>query len=106
MSAEPLHEGSALTVAGNPATDWEESDEIMGGLLRLNENDGTGKGDQLTKCLGSLTRLVIQSLEERTEGWSSGYAMIFFPNFMARSEAMAEEGDRFRRKKRERQPSI
>ena len=48
MSAEPMHEGSALTVAGNPAKDWEESEEIMDGLLRLNGNDGSMEGDRLT----------------------------------------------------------
>jgi hypothetical protein len=36
MSAEPMHEGSALTVTGNPAKDREESEEIMDGLLGLN----------------------------------------------------------------------
>jgi len=36
MSAETMHEGSTLTVAGNPAKDWEESEEIMDGLMGLN----------------------------------------------------------------------
>ena len=38
-------EGRALTVAGNPAKDREESDHITDGLLRLNGNDGTEGGD-------------------------------------------------------------
>jgi hypothetical protein len=45
MSAEAMHEGSTLTVAGNPAKDREESDQIMDGLLRLNRNDGSMEGD-------------------------------------------------------------
>jgi hypothetical protein len=44
MSAEPMHEGRALTVAGNPAKDREESDQIMDGLLGLNRNDSTVEG--------------------------------------------------------------
>jgi hypothetical protein len=44
MSAEPMHEGSALTVAGNPAKDWEESDQITDDLLGLNRNDSTMGG--------------------------------------------------------------
>jgi hypothetical protein len=45
MSAEPMHERSALTVAGNPAKDGEESEEIMDRLLRLNRNDGSIEND-------------------------------------------------------------
>ena len=48
MSAEPMHEGSALTVAGNPAKDWEEPEEVMDSLMRLNRNDGSMEGDWLT----------------------------------------------------------
>ena len=63
-----MGEGRGLTVAGNPAKNWEESDYIMGGLLGLNINNGRMRGEWLTKYLGSLTRFLIQSLEERTEG--------------------------------------
>jgi hypothetical protein len=70
MNAKTIHEGSALTVTGNPTKDREESEEIMDGLLGLNGNDGTMEGDWLTKVLRSLTIgiLSIQSLEVRTEG--------------------------------------
>jgi hypothetical protein len=40
MSAEAMYEGRALTVAGDPAKNGEESEEIMHGLLRVNRNDG------------------------------------------------------------------
>lgn len=49
---------------------------------------------QLTKSLGSRRRLSTQSLEEMTEGWSSGYSMILLPRFFTRSVAMAEEQQR------------
>lgn len=45
MSAESMDGGRALTVAGNPAKDREESDKIMRGLWRLNGDDGTMQGD-------------------------------------------------------------
>lgn len=42
MSGEAMHEGRVLTVAGNPAKDWEESNNIIDGLLgSLKRNDGT-----------------------------------------------------------------
>jgi hypothetical protein len=45
MSAEPMYERNVLTVAGNPSKYWEESEEVMDSLMRLNIKDGSMEGD-------------------------------------------------------------